>query len=141
MIVLATLTDVKEIVALEENSLKETLGEEMITSLIQNELTRVYVYKEDNKIIGYISYLFDGAVVEIYNLAVLDKYQGQGIGTKILDYVVNIFKNDDVSYILEVRVSNYKAINLYKKFNFKEIRVRKNYYVSEDALVLARFGE
>ncbi|MDO9069832.1 MAG: ribosomal-protein-alanine N-acetyltransferase, partial [Deltaproteobacteria bacterium] len=42
----------------------------------------------------------------------------------------------------EVRASNQTAINLYHKYNFKEIAVRKKYYQDEDALVLlARLDE
>lgn len=41
---------------------------------------------------------------------------------------------------LEVCVHNQIAINLYKKFQFKEIGLRKNYYTTkngkEDALIL-----
>ena len=39
---------------------------------------------------------------------------------------------------LEVRRSNQIAISLYKKYDFKEISVRKNYYKNptEDAVIL-----
>ena len=32
------------------------------------------------------------------------------------------------NYVLEVRVSNYNAIKLYEKFNFKIKGIKKNYY-------------
>ena len=31
-------------------------------------------------------------------------------------------------YVLEVRVSNYTAIKLYEKFNYKIESIKKNYY-------------
>jgi ribosomal-protein-alanine N-acetyltransferase len=31
-------------------------------------------------------------------------------------------------YVLEVRVSNYMAIRLYEKFNFKVESIKQNYY-------------
>ncbi len=31
-------------------------------------------------------------------------------------------------YVLEVRVSNYTAIKLYEKFNYKITVIKKNYY-------------
>ena len=37
---------------------------------------------------------------------------------------------------LEVRISNEKAIELYKTFGFKSVAIRKNYYQNEDALVM-----
>ena len=40
---------------------------------------------------------------------------------------------------LEVRVTNERAINLYKKHGFKEVIVRKDYYgKGEDALILSK---
>ena len=38
--------------------------------------------------------------------------------------------------MLEVRQSNFKAINLYEKCGFKVIYVRKNYYKDENALIM-----
>jgi ribosomal-protein-alanine N-acetyltransferase len=51
--------------------------------------------------------------------------------------------NDGVKLLfLEVRVSNFKARNLYKKVGFQEIGIRKNYYriPEEDAVVMVYNG-
>lgn len=38
---------------------------------------------------------------------------------------------------LEVNVNNIPAINLYKKYNFKEVGLRKKYYKNtDDALIM-----
>lgn len=37
---------------------------------------------------------------------------------------------------LEVNCNNIAAIKLYEKFNFK-IHIRKNYYKSEDAIIMS----
>ena len=51
----------------------------------------------------------------------------------MLEYLlINISK--DIT--LEVRESNYPAINLYKKFGFTKLAIRKNYYKNEDALLM-----
>ena len=52
-------------------------------------------------------------------------------------------QNENLENItLEVRESNYSAINLYKKFGFNECATRKNYYGSEDAiLMIKKFGD
>ena len=39
---------------------------------------------------------------------------------------------------LEVRTTNEGAINLYKKYNFKVVSTRKNYYGNEDAYLMIR---
>jgi ribosomal-protein-alanine N-acetyltransferase len=79
----------------------------------------------------------------ILNLAVAPQSQRHGYGAKILAHILEHAKqlNTDMVF-LEVRVSNQAAINLYRRFNFNEIGVRKDYYPApngskEDALVLA----
>ena len=53
--------------------------------------------------------------------------------------IFNICYENKIKYVtLEVRVSNEAAINLYKKYNFKSLGVRKGYYQNngEDALIM-----
>jgi ribosomal-protein-alanine N-acetyltransferase len=44
--------------------------------------------------------------------------------------------NDAKHLTLEVRVSNTSAQSLYERFGFNPVGRRKNYYVTEDALVM-----
>ena len=56
-----------------------------------------------------------------------------------MDSLLSICKLENVTAItLEVRVSNQRAINLYKKFGFVEEGIRKEYYEDnkEDALIM-----
>jgi ribosomal-protein-alanine N-acetyltransferase len=76
---------------------------------------------------------------EIYNIAVKESFQKKKIGQKIFDEIINELKAKGVSEIwLEVRKSNIKAQNFYRKNGFTEHSVRKNYYKNplEDALVM-----
>ena len=52
------------------------------------------------------------------------------ISIAIEEHVVNI--------TLEVRVSNEIARNLYKKFGFREVALRKFYYGDEDAILMEK---
>lgn len=78
----------------------------------------------------------------ILNVGVDINLHHQGIGNKILDYLIKLctLELNIHKIFLEVCVHNQIAINLYKKFKFKEIGLRKNYYVTkngkEDALIL-----
>ena len=46
---------------------------------------------------------------------------------------------EDISIILEVRKSNFSAINLYLKFGFSELGIREKYYYDgEDAIVMKK---
>ena len=130
--------DVSKIVELENNTLGTTLGEKMIDMAIRSPLAYYYCYVENNKLLGYISTMFDGEIVEILNFCVDKEYQHQGIGKKLISYVLSYLNTLGAkSSILEVRESNINAINLYKKIGYKQISVRKNYYSNgENALVL-----
>ena len=62
-----------------------------------------------------------------------DKLVGFLIFKKLYNYLFNL---DFDKIMLEVSVDNKNAIKLYKKFNFKIINIRKNYYDNIDAYVM-----
>ena len=49
-----------------------------------------------------------------------------------------LIDNTDKSITLEVRIDNNPAIALYKKFDFKEVSTRKNYYNGIDGILMIR---
>ena len=77
--------------------------------------------------------------MEIDNFSVIEEYRNIGIGTKLLAYLVSLAINYRVVNItLEVRISNDIAINLYKKFGFREVAIRKYYYGDEDGILMEK---
>ena len=56
----------------------------------------------------------------------------------MLEELIKIAKEKKLKDItLEVNVNNIPAINLYKKYNFKEVGIRKKYYNnSDDAIIM-----
>ena len=120
------ITDVEVIVDIENKTLHNSLGVDFYTRDLENLLANHYVYEFDNKVIGFVSSYFDGEIIEILNYCIDPEYQSKGFGTKLME---EFFKcQNAVSAILEVRSSNVKAIGLYQKFDFKTIRIRKEYY-------------
>ena len=120
------LRDVEVIVDIENKTLHNSLGVDFYTRDLENPLANHYVYEFDNKVIGFVSSYFDGEIIEILNYCIDPEYQSKGFGTKLME---EFFKcQNAVSAILEVRSSNVKAIGLYQKFDFKTIRIRKEYY-------------
>jgi ribosomal-protein-alanine N-acetyltransferase len=86
----------------------------------------IFIYKKDNKIVGYILWLKRKNYYRLYSLCIKKEFQGQGIATKLLGYS---FKTIDTkSFTLEVKTTNQSAIKLYEKNNFKIKKVLKNYY-------------
>ncbi len=96
-------------------------------------------YILDNKVIGYLEYSLIYDRMEIDNVFVLENYRNQGIASKMLEYIINIYeRNQLINITLEVRTSNYRAINLYKKYGFKEVSIRKYYYGDEDGILMEK---
>lgn len=57
-----------------------------------------------------------------------------------MSYIIEFCKNNNISKInLEVNSNNTIAINLYKKYEFKEVGCRKNYYKNGDGVLFTRF--
>lgn len=66
----------------------------------------------------------------MYSLAVSKNYQGQGIGKKLLEYILN---NTDKNISLEVNTNNLIAISLYQNLGFEINKQINNYYENGDA--------
>ena len=139
--------DIETIVKGEEKVFGHSLGYDLIYSdLALNPYALYIVLEIDDEIHGYVGmWITDN--LEIINLYVDEEYQGMGFGSIIMDFVIDVCEQSNISNLsLEVRSSNTKAINLYKKFGLKESHIRKNYYVNEnketeDAIVMVRTFE
>ena len=78
----------------------------------------------------------------IYNIAVGKQYRSQGVGTALLQNLLEYSKEHGLSFLsLEVRTSNLNAIKFYKKLGFKELGVRKNFYdfPKEDGIIMSYY--
>lgn len=100
-----------------------------------------WVVEIDGKVYGYGIMSCVAGEAHILNIAIHPDTQGQKFGLKVMQHLIEEAKNKKAeSVYLEVRESNNKAINLYKKLSFVEIGIRKGYYKKgesrEDALVL-----
>ena len=93
----------------------------------------------DNQIVGFCSAIIVDDEMQITSVTVKSDYRKQKIATKMLFYLLDTAcKNNVLSCILEVRENNIPAINLYKKFGFKQAGVRKKYYANMyDALIFS----
>ncbi|MBR3281154.1 MAG: ribosomal protein S18-alanine N-acetyltransferase [Clostridia bacterium] len=118
---------------------KNSIEEEM-----NNILAKFIVAKDGDIVIGFAMCWFIMDECHIGNLAVLPSYRNQGVATKLLDDLLKECDEHGTNYLLlEVRVSNTPAINLYKKLGFEESVVRKHYYKNpdgtyEDALIMSK---
>lgn len=76
----------------------------------------------------------------ITTIAVHPEYRGRGVGELMLSTMIDRAYAVHARYVtLEVRVSNYVAQNLYRKYGFSQTGVRRRYYSDnhEDAFVMS----
>ena len=113
----------------------------MIKEVVNNDnpFSKEIQYIEDNTVLGELKYSLIYERMEVDNILVKEKYRGRGIGTKLMSYLVSeAIHYKVINITLEVRVSNSRAINLYKKFGFREVALRKYYYGDEDAILMEK---
>jgi len=75
----------------------------------------------------------------VTTIALHPEYRGRGLGELLLVTLIDIAYDIGAKWVtLEVRVSNYTAQNLYRKYGFREAGLRHRYYSDnqEDALIM-----
>ena len=136
MIKKLTINDVdciEQIFNLEKDIFKNSaFSKESTENLVKADNSFIYAYLIDEKVCGYLMVLDSIDVYEILAIATVEEYRNKGIAQELLEKI----KTKDI--FLEVRESNKKAINFYKKNNFKQISIRKGYYSdpTEDAIIM-----
>ena len=104
-----------------------------------NQDTLFVTARIGDAIAGYCGmYCYAGKEGEITNVAVSPRFQNQGIGRRMLTYLLEQACGRGMTRIvLEVRVSNAAAMALYLRCGFVGVAVRPRYYGDgEDALVM-----
>ena len=91
-----------------------------------------WVCEENNKILGYSIMTMGVGEAHLLNISIAPEEQGQGVGMKMMEQMIEIARGEAETMFLEVRPSNPGAIALYKKLGFTEIGIRKGYYPAED---------
>ena len=123
----------------EINNIKDIENSFINYEYINNEYNNNPFFKllviEEDSIIGYLYYSDIYERIEINQIEVIPSSRNKGYGTKLLKYLID---NTDKSITLEVRIDNEPAISLYKKFDFKEVALRKNYYNGIDGILMER---
>jgi ribosomal-protein-alanine N-acetyltransferase len=101
---------------------------------------RVYlVAKREGRVVGFAGLLFAADDGHVTTVSVDPDVQQQRVATRMMLVLVERALERGVEALtLEVRPSNTAAVNLYQRFGFAPVGVRKNYYreTNEDALVM-----
>ena len=132
--------DVRELLVIEEAQFPEPWTKGMLLDELSNTATRRYtVAVEDQHVVGYLGVMFVMDELHVNTLGTLPGHEGRGVATSLMDEAWADARLRGVARAtLEVAVSNTRAQQLYYRYGFRPVGVRKNYYerTHEDALVL-----
>ena len=80
--------------------------------------------------VGYLIAMLALDTADILNIGIDPDFKRHGHGTALLNHLIEELRKRHIGEILlEVRAGNKSAIRFYKRQGFKEISVRKNYYM------------
>lgn len=94
---------------------------------LQNPLSHFYFIRKGNEICGYLklnyceaqSEIRDANAMEIERIYVLQEYQGNNLGGKLMEYAIQCATERGLKYVwLGVWEHNLKAISFYEKLGF-----------------------
>ena len=144
----AQYTDVEEMVVLERAAYngEEPWSEDIFHNELHRSRERLYVVvrePETGTMVAYIGAAFRPGIHEVHitNVTVTPHWQGRGLGTFLLMYMMAVAKQIRFHRVsLEVRVSNVSAQRLYERLGFQTVRRKTNYYGDngEDAFDMAQ---
>lgn len=104
-----------------------------------NPYLKIITYVEKDKVIGFLLYSLIYDRIEIEQFEVITKERGKSIGDKLLNYLIEKYKDSDIKNItLEVKEDNIVAINLYEKYGFKKVSTREKYYDGINGLLMEK---
>lgn len=132
--------DIDQVLEIEHRSFTTPWSREAFYNELNMNKFAVYIVLEvDKKVVGYCGVWVVIDEAHITNIAILPEYRGRKFGEALMQNLFDVAKTMGAkSMTLEVRVTNYVAQGLYRKFGFQKGGLRKNYYTDnqEDALVM-----
>lgn len=137
--------DIADVLAIEQLSFPSMRSEALYRyELTQNRLAHYHaLVRQDassaETLLGYAGYWVLADEVHISTIAIDPAQRRQGLGQLLLlNILLRSYDLDATLVTLEVREHNLAAQQLYKKFRFEEVGLRKRYYrdTGEDAILM-----
>ncbi len=125
-----------------KEKLREEFDEFWNANVLKTELENpasmyIVAVDEQNNVVGYAGIWKPLEEAHITNIVTKKNKRNNGIASMMLKELINISKQNNLESItLEVNHKNLPAINLYKKYEFKEVGMRKKYYNNTDDAII-----
>lgn len=124
-----------------ENDFDDFWNYNVFKSELENPNSEYFVALQDNEIVGFAGIWISVDDIHITNIVAKKSYRNHGIGTKLLEHLIEISKEKKLSALtLEVNENNEPALKLYENHHFQKIGQRKNYYnQNENAIIMTYY--
>ena len=119
----------------------DVLIEMMKDNYLLKNNDNIFEISNEEDLIGYIIFHVSDDFTDIYKIFIRDNDKQKGYATLLLNKVIDIAKRyNSKKIMIEVRAKNNAAINFYKKNDFEQISIRKDYYKNpnDDAFIFER---
>lgn len=133
---------IEGIMEIEKDSFAIPWSRVAVEKELSNNLAIYAVVKENDKVVGYGGMWHVVNEGHITNIAVHKDYRRKGIGNIIVNKLIEIAEEKEmIGLTLEVRKSNFPALELYRKNGFKLEGIRPEYYEDnkEDAYIMWKY--
>ena len=93
---------------------------------LESDNSKYIIATLNSEIVGFAGIKIAGDQADVMNIVTKKTYRRKGIGTLLLNSLISICKDLNLTSIfLEVNQNNYPAIILYESIGFKKIGIRK----------------
>ncbi len=99
----------------------------------EDENTNIYAYKDNGEHKGIVVFEILNNSATILDIAVKPEYQGQGIGSKLIDFIFNSFNVDSI-----IAETDDDAIEFYKKYGFTVADTKVKFDVKRYSIIKER---
>jgi [ribosomal protein S18]-alanine N-acetyltransferase len=133
--------DIDAVMEIERLSFRAPWSRNVFLEELGREWARVDVVRENQtgEVVAFANYWLVADELHILNIATHPRHRRAGHATRLLAHMVDIARQGTCRCVtLEVRRSNAVAQQLYRRFAFRAVGVRPNYYAEdqEDAIVM-----
>jgi ribosomal-protein-alanine N-acetyltransferase len=128
-----------EVVAIEETSFPEPWSRQLFVQEMHHSASVFVVMRSGGKVIGYGGYWRVLDEAHITNVAIDQDLRRHGHGSRLLKRLLESARKHGLTRAtLEVRESNTAAKNMYAKFGFEAVALRRGYYAAthENAVIM-----
>jgi [ribosomal protein S18]-alanine N-acetyltransferase len=134
------VADLEQVMAIERESFRSPDSAKVFLEEMARDWAHVDVVRDpEQRVVAFSNYWVVADEVHLLNLATHPGERRSGHASRLLAHIIDVGRERKCRFVtLEVRRSNAAALRLYRRFGFRPVGVRPNYYAEdqEDAIVM-----